>query len=93
MIYIQAKNFTDQKISQRTYHGPCNAMGCAVDGYYWLTVPDVPAVVLRDDTVLPLRFTANLSTAVHAMKDAQAVRAKKMDWVGMPLSVGQQQAE
>jgi hypothetical protein len=35
-------------------------------------------------------LTANLSTAVQAMKEAQAARAKKIFWVEMPVSVGWQ---
>lgn len=42
---------------------------------------------VRDDVVLPLRLTASLSTAVQAMKEAQAARAKKMVWLDTPVSV------
>jgi hypothetical protein len=35
-------------------------------------------------------FTASLSTAVQAMKEAQAARAKKMFWLEMPVSAGWQ---
>lgn len=52
-------------------------------------MPTLEEVVL-EEVVLPLRLllglTASLSTAVQAMKEAQAARAKKMFWLEMPVS-------
>jgi hypothetical protein len=49
-------------------------------------------LVVLELTVLPFLvldgLTASLSTAVRAMKDAQAARAKKMFWLDTPVSAG-----
>lgn len=53
------------------------------------TVEVLPVPTL-EEVALPWRLlaglTASLSTAVQAMKDAQAARAKKMFWLEMPVS-------
>lgn len=51
-------------------------------------------LVVLELTVFPFLLlaglTANLSTAVQAMKEAQAARTKKMFWVDTPVSAGRQ---